>query len=408
VPGGGDLARPLRLLYVVYWGAAEPLGQSLVLPAVRELSRRGIEVTLVTFEKPADLARVGEVAGIAARLEESGVGWVPLRYHKRPKLPATAFDLFQGFVRSVCAQLPHRPDIVHARTFIGGLVGAAAASALRVPLVHHAEGFYAEEQIDAGVWSPESRTYRVARRLESWLYGRAEGLVVLSEKARGAVLALPRVARRGTQVVVVPSCVDLGLFPAPNEPLGVGRLELVYLGNVEGRYLFDRVARFAAIASESPEGAHLHVLTRADAGLVGNKARAAGLPETALTIASVPHAAVPSALAGRDVGIHFLPRGRAEHGGSPTKIGEYWAAGLPVLVTPNVGDTDRIIAAEGVGMVLGEHSDDAYRAAADALRRLRTSPGLRARCRAVAEAHYALGPATDRQVALYEALRASR
>ena len=63
----------MKVLYVVYWGAAEPLGQSLVLPAVRKLADLGAELTLVTFEKPDDLARLEEMARIRASLNKHGV-----------------------------------------------------------------------------------------------------------------------------------------------------------------------------------------------------------------------------------------------------------------------------------------------------------------------------------------------
>src|SRR5262249_47333261 len=82
----------VRVLYIVYWGALEPLGQALVLPAVKRLSELGARITLVTFEKPADAADAGEVARVREQLVATGVRWRPLTYHKRPKLPATAFD----------------------------------------------------------------------------------------------------------------------------------------------------------------------------------------------------------------------------------------------------------------------------------------------------------------------------
>src|SRR5215510_13687054 len=117
-------SRP-RVLYLVYWGAAEPLGQSLVLPAVKRLARLGVDLSLVTFEKPQDLERKPLIGGIRDSLDELGVRWIPLRYHKRPKVPATAFDLVQGCARSIATLLRMSPDIIHARTFIGGLMGLA-------------------------------------------------------------------------------------------------------------------------------------------------------------------------------------------------------------------------------------------------------------------------------------------
>ena len=43
----------MRILYISYNGALEPLGQSQVLAYLRELTRHGLEFNLLTFEKRA-------------------------------------------------------------------------------------------------------------------------------------------------------------------------------------------------------------------------------------------------------------------------------------------------------------------------------------------------------------------
>ncbi|HEX8091633.1 MAG TPA: glycosyltransferase, partial [Blastocatellia bacterium] len=201
-----------RALYIVYWGAAEPLGQSLVLPAVKKLADLGADLTLVTFEKPSDLDRGEQICRIRHSLDERGVRWIPLRYHKRPKVPATFFDSLQGCATGIAARLGKRPDIIHARTFVGGLMGYALARALRAKLIYHNEGFYPDEQVDGGVWKAGSAPHRAARFLERRMYERADGIIALSQRAAEVIEALPNVNRKATPVIVVPSCVDLGRF----------------------------------------------------------------------------------------------------------------------------------------------------------------------------------------------------
>jgi glycosyltransferase involved in cell wall biosynthesis len=110
---------------------------------------------------------------------------------------------------------------------------------------------------------------------------------------------------------------------------------------------------------------------------------------------------MPNELALQDVGLFFLSQGISEHGCSPTKVGEYWAAGLPVVTTPNVSDTDLIVRKERVGVVVNEHSDVEYRRAAKELRELLSDCELSARCRRAAREHYDLEPACRRQIDLY-------
>jgi hypothetical protein len=113
---------------------------------------------------------------------------------------------------------------------------------------------------------------------------------------------------------------------------------------------------------------------------------------------------VPRELLSQDAGLFFLSEGLSEHGCSPTKVGEYWASGLPVITTPNVSDIDTIIGRHRVGITIRRHDHNDYRAAVGELDVLLADPGLRTRCRLAAEEVYALEPACERQVALYHTL----
>lgn len=397
----GKSGRGPRVLYIVYWGAMEPLGQSLVLPAVRRLAAQGARLTLVTFEKPEDAARTDEIAQARRSLEESGIEWIPLLYHKRPRIPATAFDVFNGLARAVASRLRFRPDIIHARTFVGGLIGLTLAPLIGARFIYHNEGFYPDEQVDAGVWQKDSAPHRVACWLERRMYASADGIIALSHKAKSAIERFEKVQRRKTPVIVVPSCVDLDHFSFSHDRPSVeaGPVKLVYAGSIGGRYLFDRIGHFAEVASREAEQAHLRVLTRSEPSVATLMLAGSGLADW--SIKSVPYSEMPKEIASQQAGLHFLPQGISEHGGSPTKIGEYWASGLAAVVTPNAGDTDDIIRRERVGVIVSNHTENEYRRAFRELLDLLSDPDLPARCRRAAESHYALTPACERQIYLY-------
>ena len=399
-------ASPIRVLYVVYWGAAEPLGQSLVLPAVARLAAGGVDLTLVTFDKAGDYEDMGRMAEIGTFLTESGIRWLPLHYHKRPRLPATAFDVLHGWARGVVARVRAHIDIVHARTYVGGLIGLLLAPTLRARLVYHNEGFYPDEQVDGGFWLAGSLQHRIAKAVESVLYARADGLIALSHRAAHVLEEIPVVRRRRTPVIVVPSSVDLDRFGAresPERALFAG-LRFVYSGSVGGRYELDQIGRFVALAAREVPGVRLRVLTRAEPQLVQEMLDRGGLARDLWSLGCLPHEAMPGELQRHDVGLCFLARGTSEYGGSSTKIGEYWACGLPVVTTPNAGDTDEIILRERVGVVVRDHSEAEHRCAAAELRALLADPDLSRRCRVAAGEHYALRPAVERQIALYREL----
>jgi glycosyltransferase involved in cell wall biosynthesis len=319
---------------------------------------------------------------------------------------AKLLDMLQAISTGLRLAVRLRPDIVHARTFVGGVMGAIVAPLVRAKLVYHAEGFYPDEQVDGGFWIEGSLVHRAARLVERLLYARADGMVVLSERAKAVVERLPSVQRQSRPVIVVPSCVDLTLFSA-TERLpwkAEGGLRLVYVGSTGGRYLFQRVAEFAAAAHHRLGRISLRVLTNTEQGSVEAALDDSGLPRDSWSIASLPHSAVPGELARQDVGLFLSTRGISEHGCSPTKVGEYWAMGLPVVITPNVSDTEDIVRRERVGVLLSGFSAEAYACALDELIALLEDPDLPGRCRAAAEKYYGLERSCERLHEMYISL----
>ena len=243
-------------------------------------------------------------------------------------------------------------DIVHARTFVGGLIGRSVARGINGKLVYHNEGFYSREQVDAGAWKQGSRLHKLGERLEKWLNRSASGAIVLSEYAASEIREHwnPECPIR-----VIPSCVDLEHFsgrPTGRKVEQSDGFRLVYLGSIGGRYDFPRMAAFAAKLISRYPGSHFSVFTSRETELARAHAIEAGIDNSDFTVRSIPHARVPIELGQQDLAIHCLKPGISEHGGSPTKLGEYWAMGLPVVTTVKNGDSDSIIKAHQVGVTL--------------------------------------------------------
>lgn len=395
-----------QILYISYWGALEQLGQSLVVPAVKKLAQMGAELTLVTFEKPTDLVRSEEMNRVREMLAEDKIEWIPLQYHKSPKIPATIFDIVSGIARGIQKRAGKHFDIVHARTYIGGLIGLTLAPLIGAKFVYHNEGFYPDEQVDGGVWIKDSRPHRIAKRLENLMYSRSDGIIALSFRAKAIIENLPLVSRKKTPVIVVPSCVDLERFylPATKPKFSEDEIKFVYVGTVSNRYNFDKVGAFMATVQKANPNVKLQIYSKSDTDLITRMLNEGGLTNGAWTLDAVAYSEMPSHLINYQAGLSFLTEGISEHGGSPTKIGEYWAVGLPVVTTPNIGDTDEIIRCERVGVIIKEHNEESYLQAYEELRQLLKDSELSLRCRRAAETHYALAPACERQFALYKNL----
>lgn len=387
--------RTLRSLYVSYFGLREPLVQRQVLPYLTELAKDLAGVSLLTFEAvhPArwDTSRR---AALLEALEQRGVGWSHLRYHKRPTLPATALDILLGALR--VARLARRDGIgiVHCRGHVPMAMGVLARRLCRVRLVFDIRGFMPEEYVDAGVWRADGLLYRLTKRVEQRLFAAADAFVVLTERARRHLFAEGRDADLlGRPFAVIPCCVDLRDFPIPDSAsvaraklaLGVeGRRVYVYAGQLGGWYLDDTLVGFLARARARHPSTFAMVLTPSPSTELKRKLVERGFGDTSLLVGGVSPERVPAYLLAGDVGLSFIKPCFSKISSSPTKVGEYLAAGLPVVSTAGIGDVDELLNANRAGWLLRGFHDADYDDALNGIERLLAAGGLRIRLQDVA------------------------
>ena len=392
----------MRTLYLCYFGLREPLVQTQVLPYLRELSRGGIGVGLLTFEPDRRNAWSQEEAGDwCDSLQADGIRWFSLPYHKRPSLPATTYDIAVGGWMAARLVRRHGYDVVHARAHVAAAMGAIAKRLTGCRLIFDIRGFNPEEYVDAGVWPENGLNYRLAKRVERRLLAAADGFVVLTEKARDILFpGCSDSDSKGRPVEVIPCCVDLARFEAaaalPREQirrdLGVaGRRVLVYLGALGGFYLTEEMAEFLAAAHRQDASTFSMILTQSQPELIVESLKRLGVPKDAYLVRRVPHHEVPEYLRAADIALSFIKPSYSKLASSPTKIAEYMASGLPIICNAGIGDLDVLIKGDRVGVLVRELNAGHYQHALRMVDGLIREGQVSSRCRASAASRFDLG-----------------
>jgi glycosyltransferase involved in cell wall biosynthesis len=126
----------------------------------------------------------------------------------------------------------------------------------------------------------------------------------------------------------------------------------IYVGKFGGVYYAAEAFQvFAAFAGRMP-AFRMVVLSPMPASDVRRLARTAGFPEDRLVVTAVSHAEVPDYLSAADVGFATYRIAPAHRFLSPVKVGEYWASGLPTVITEGTGDDSAIVEAHDAGAVV--------------------------------------------------------
>jgi hypothetical protein len=356
--------KPRALLAVTYWSLEEGLIQAYTLPYLRLILQAlpaSSTIHLVTLEKdPAALAPAQLGAGIVHH---------PFRY--APFGMRGAAMALRVVARLLRLARKERIDGIHAWCTPAGSLGLMLSWLLRRPLVIDSYEPHADAMVENGTWPRGGVAHRLLLMLERWQSRRASHLIACAEGMRAYAhrrYGLPADRR----MEVKPACVDLDRFAwsSVKDAALLRELSLedkvvaVYAGKFGGIYLEDESFRLLRAAHDH-WGDRLRVLlltghTREE---LEPMIRRAGLDPSIFIVRLVPHAEVPRWMGLADFAITPVKPVPTKALCTPIKDGEYWALGLPVIITPGISDDSRIIAEEGIGAVLDGLSDTHFRAA---------------------------------------------
>ena len=177
------------------------------------------------------------------------------------------------------------------------------------------------------------------------------------------VLASRLIERHGvprSKIVVVPCCVDSERFvngtrEESRRKFGVtDRFVVVYLGSLEWYQQPHECLRIFKLIKSVRKDAHFLALTTHPERMKA-VINSVGLEEGDYTSMSLPAAEVPLALKAGDVGLLLRARHPVNEVASPVKFAEYLAAGLPVILTPGIGDYSEMLVQRNLGIRL--HSE---------------------------------------------------
>jgi glycosyltransferase involved in cell wall biosynthesis len=386
-------------LYICYYHITDPLVWSQVVAYLRGVAQTGVQIHLLTFER--EQLSPEKRDAIRAKLEAQGIHWHTLRYHQRPSLPATLYDTLVGTwtVARLCRR--HGIRMVHARSHVPGAMALLLKRLRGIPFLFDLRGLMAEEYADAGRWSPRDLKYRLTKSMERKLLREADAVVMLTHRIKEDLISAdPELSCRAERVQVIPCCVEVSRFAEAEPARGAYRAErgwdhrtvLVYVGKVGTWYRPDAIARFFRLVREEIPNAFLQIYTQDDPTPARQALLVEGIDGSDYDIRYGPPDELPKLVGAADAAISFRAGELSKRAASPTKVGEYLAAGIPVVTVSGIGDCDEIFERYAAGVVLEEFDDRHYRRAAAQLRDLLADPAVRERCRHAARQEFDLEP----------------
>lgn len=200
------------------------------------------------------------------------------------------------------------------------------------------------------------------------------------------------------KISILPCAVDGASFSPQHRDearreLGFGdRFVLGYLGSANWYQCIDEsLDLFHSVLARSPE-AHFFAITT-DLEPMRRALALRGVCGERFTLLSLPAAQVARFVPAMDAGLLIRRRNAVNAVASPVKFGEYLASGVPVILTPGIGDFSAAVDSHRIGQVV-DFSGPNGSVDASAIRATAFDEDQRRRCRNYAEQQLS----TDRQL----------
>jgi glycosyltransferase involved in cell wall biosynthesis len=390
------------VLYISYNGMLDWLGQSQVIPYLKQLRGTGVRFTLLSFERPDAYTREGADAceKLKRELSDSGIEWHWLPYHKTPSLLATSYDVLAGIRYGSRLVRDKRIEMVHARSHVPATMALGLKRRFGVKIIFDIRGLMADEYVDAGHWRKGSIAYRITKHYEGRALAQADGVVTLTERIWPIINQWKELRDRAVVHEVIPCCADLRRFRFSSGAreerrriLGIeNRFVVVYSGSIDGWYLTEEMADFFAVLRRRSPDALILWLTQSNRERLEGLMQSRGIGREDYRIVTSSPRDVPAYLAAADVGLAFIKPCFSKLASSPTKYAEYLGCGLPLVINAGIGDSDALVTDYGAGVLINEFTESDYLKAIDQLSGFTNRPELtRDRRRQVSEQLFDLG-----------------
>jgi len=379
--------------------------QSQGIPYLKGLSDKGVKCFLLSFEK-----KIEGIGKLKKELNEYGIRWHYLKYHKSPSLPATLFDVIVGILAGLYVVISKSINIVHSRATVPAVMGYVIARLTGKKFIFDVRGLMAEEYADGGIWKRNSFLYKVISWIEKKLLKEADSLVAITENIKEYLI---NDNRKKQDITVIPCCVDIKKFNKESDLTGVlkekyklsGKFVFLYIGSVGTWYLLEEMIDFFIAAKSIINNAHFLILTHVDKDMVISACKRKKLFFGDITIDDVEFSNMPYYIKLADVGMFFIKPCPSKSYSCPTKFAEYLACGLPLVINAGIGETDKIVREHNLGVVVDKFNKEAYLLYTSRLLDLmKERKSASARCKKAAEEKFSLDMGVSKYFDVYRSL----
>ena len=227
--------------------------------------------------------------------------------------------------------------------------------------------------------------------MESGFFESADAIVSLTHAGVREFPGLGYRIRPGIPIEVIPTCTDVDRFaPGPKDPALASSLDLAghlvlgCVGTMSNWYLREPMLDYLAFLLRRIDRLTILAVTGEDHEALRAHAVQRGVDPARLVLTRTTFSQMPAFFRLMDVGMFFIKPVFSKKGSAATKLGEFLASGVPVIINEGVGDSAEIVRDHGAGVVLPRLDEATFVQTFGQVRALFDDLEVRRRCRQAA------------------------
>jgi hypothetical protein len=357
-----------NILVYTQWPFYDGLNLSYVVPClymIRKYIPASSKIFFVTQEKDLNALKRPEVQKIIKELSNHNIIHRPEKYFNLGWKKAVSLPV--NFLKLLGLMLREKINVIHSEAMTAGMTGTLLKTFTGKKHIVDSYEPLAYSMAESNIWPEGSFAFRFMKYFEK--RQALKGDVII-----GTVNAMQDYAKEKYGITLrnfhwKPAVVDTQRFRYYEEfrnefraKFGLeNKIVAVYAGKFGGQYLERETFDFFKACADYWGGQfRILLLTSHTDEEVSNYCKIAGLDEKIITKMFVPFPQMHEYLSIADFGITPVKPIESKRYCSPIKDGEYWATGLPVVITENISDDSDIILKENIGTVITDYSGQGY------------------------------------------------
>lgn len=365
------------ILFIADSSILNPILHSQGLPLLNYLTKQGYSCHFISFEGKNYYSNRSSI-NISSKkfVEELNAPFsITLVSINTKFFPGWLSIYVKGLFKALQIVKKNNIEIIHSRSFSPSIIALSLKLFFKpsIKFLYDNRGVYLDEEVFTGNWKKGGIKIKLARKIEELILNKSDSIVVVSNAFKKYLIQ--KFFSIQEKIFVIPNRTKIEYHKELNNQKRLSKKKIgIYSGSAAKWQRVPELSKLINLSLKKNDNISFEILTyEKDKFEVEFEKKSL----KGIKVVKVDSDQVFNHLSQANFGILLRENNLINNVASPLKFAEYLAAGLPVLLSEGIGDTEEIVEKYNVGVII--HNQNYLKALND-LEVLLSDKNLKNRC----------------------------